>query len=83
MPDRYGERVDQDHEHLAPVVQLPHQCDSGWLDRDADQPRPCLACRPWLARSQPPLPPPDPTRIQAGVQLCRDAIHNGPTTGSR
>lgn len=26
-----------------------HRCRRGWLTSpDADQPRPCLACRPWL-----------------------------------
>lgn len=26
-----------------------HECDDGWLDRDADQPKPCLRCKPHLA----------------------------------
>ncbi|ACU39383.1 hypothetical protein [Actinosynnema mirum] len=39
MPDRYG---DQDEPE-------PHACNEGWLDRDADHPRPCLVCKPHLA----------------------------------
>jgi hypothetical protein len=49
--DRYGEPVDEDQ--AATVEQLPHQCDGGWLDRDADNPRPCLRCKPHLARQEP------------------------------
>lgn len=39
-------------------LSAPHECDGGWLDRDAA--RPCLICRPWLAGrgSPPPFPPP-------------------------
>ncbi|MCP2255089.1 hypothetical protein LY13_003863 [Prauserella aidingensis] len=27
----------------------PHECDHGWLDRDAERPRPCLICKPHLS----------------------------------
>jgi hypothetical protein len=49
MPDRYGELVDEDQADLADVVQLPHRCANGWLDRNADNPVPCPTCRPHLA----------------------------------
>lgn len=29
-------------------TETEHRCDHGWIDADADQPRPCLHCRPWL-----------------------------------
>lgn len=31
-------------------------CRQGWLDRDADRPRPCPRCRPWLAERPPRKP---------------------------
>ncbi|MEU4804394.1 hypothetical protein [Actinosynnema sp. NPDC023587] len=37
-PDRYGEP--------RPVE---HVCRNGWIDPDADNPRPCLECKPHLA----------------------------------
>lgn len=72
--DRYGDPVDLDDgqlvdEHQAATHQ-PHHCDDGWLDRDADNPVPCLHCRPHLT-PQPRPPQPDPARILAGVQRCR------------
>lgn len=39
--DRYGEPI-------ADTVDV-HECDGGWIDRDADHPRPCLVCKPNLA----------------------------------
>ncbi|ATY11588.1 hypothetical protein CU254_14805 [Amycolatopsis sp. AA4] len=34
-----------------PIEPGEHQCDNGFLDRDADPPlRPCLICRPQLSR---------------------------------
>lgn len=30
----------------------PHDCDAGWLDRDALVP--CLVCKPWLERRRSP-----------------------------
>jgi hypothetical protein len=45
--DRTGEPVDED----TPDPDPPHHCDRGWIDRDADQPRPCLVCKPWLSRA--------------------------------
>ena len=35
------------------VAELPHRCDHGWLDRNADHPRPCLICKPWLEELRP------------------------------
>ncbi|MFD8496291.1 hypothetical protein [Amycolatopsis sp. NPDC059657] len=40
--DRTGELVEPDE----------HDCDDGWLDRDADPMRPCLICKPHLAPSR-------------------------------
>lgn len=77
--DRFGELVNEDQAEAADVVQLPHQCDGGWLDRDADQPRPCPHCKPHLARTRPPLPQPDPAQISAGVQLIRETLRTGHT----
>lgn len=38
--DRYGEDIE------------PHECRNGWLSRpDDDTPRPCLICRPHLAKT--------------------------------
>lgn len=32
-----------------------HHCHRGWLSRpSADEPVPCLSCRPWLADRRPP-----------------------------
>ncbi|GAA3878628.1 hypothetical protein GCM10022243_49180 [Saccharothrix violaceirubra] len=28
---------------------VPHVCDGGWVDPDADRPVPCPVCQPWLA----------------------------------
>jgi hypothetical protein len=40
--DRTGEPVEPDE----------HDCQGGWIDRDADHPVPCLVCRPHLAPAQ-------------------------------
>jgi hypothetical protein len=41
-PDRYGE----------PEEPIEHECDGGFIDRDADPPlHPCLICRPRLSAS--------------------------------
>lgn len=45
--DRTGEVVDDDQ---VDPDRPPHRCNKGSLDRDADYPRPCLTCKPWLAR---------------------------------
>lgn len=37
--DRTGDEIEPDE----------HDCDHGFIDRDADNPRPCLICKPWLA----------------------------------
>jgi hypothetical protein len=36
--DRTGEPIEPDE----------HDCQGGWIDRDADPAVPCLACKPWL-----------------------------------
>lgn len=46
--DRTGELVEDED---TPVVAQSHRCRGGWIDRDADNPVPCLQCRPWLART--------------------------------
>lgn len=46
--DRTGEVVDDNQA----ADQPSHRCNRGWLDRDADHPKPCLICKPWLARTQ-------------------------------
>ncbi|MFE3229312.1 hypothetical protein [Nocardia sp. NPDC059228] len=38
--DRTGDEVDEE-----PVE---HVCDDGWVDRDADNPQPCLKCKKHL-----------------------------------
>lgn len=74
MPhDRTGELLDD--EDQADVIELPHRCDGGWIDRDADHPRPCLRCRPRLARRPPePLPPPHVARH--GIAAVRAVLNN-------
>ena len=37
--DRFGEEIDPEAH--------PVDC-SGWEDPDADNPKPCLICKPWL-----------------------------------
>lgn len=43
--DRYGEPIEDDD----PQIERPHRCQRGWIDRNADNPVPCLVCRPHLA----------------------------------
>jgi len=48
--DRTGEPIDD--EDQAPAEHpdaTPHTCDNGWIDHDADHPRPYPTCRPHLA----------------------------------
>lgn len=48
--DRYGEPIDPEDLDEQPVH--PYRCRrSGWIDRDADHPIPCLVCKPHLART--------------------------------
>jgi hypothetical protein len=50
--DRTGEPIEDDDETVeaAPSELVPHECDRGFVDRDADPPlKPCLICRPDLA----------------------------------
>lgn len=43
--DRAGEPIDADAAHV---------CRGGWLTpAGADEPRPCLECRPWLRERRP------------------------------
>lgn len=44
--DRYGEPIEDDD----PLPDWAHRCDRGWIDRNADRPKPCLVCKPHLAR---------------------------------
>ncbi|WP_432846011.1 hypothetical protein ACQPXB_36060 [Amycolatopsis sp. CA-161197] len=47
------------------VVEGEHECDGGFVDRDADPPlRPCLICRPQLA----------PHRLRARTHGLHDQI---------
>ena len=55
--NRYGKPANQQQQHgrgthtrtTPAIAAIPHTCDAGWLDRDADHPRPCLICKPHLA----------------------------------
>jgi hypothetical protein len=54
--DRFGEPIEDedgvaaDELHREPTVPVPHECDRGFEDRNADPPlKPCLICRPDLA----------------------------------
>lgn len=48
--DRAGDLVD---DATADTGAVWMRCTGGWLDRDADRPRPCPVCRPWLAEHPP------------------------------
>lgn len=46
MPrDRYGEPIEDDDD----TDDRPHRCRRGWINREADNPVPCLVCKPHLA----------------------------------
>lgn len=48
-------RRDRDGEPLEEPAELEHRCTGGWLEDDhAGRARPCLVCRPHLARRRPP-----------------------------
>lgn len=52
--DRFGEEIDEEDVTVAAALDgdapVPHECDRGFVDRDADPPlKPCLICRPDLA----------------------------------
>ena len=47
--DRTGELEADAPDDMLPPPEVPHDCDRGWLDYDADQPVPCPRCRPKLA----------------------------------
>jgi hypothetical protein len=51
--DRFGDPVEEPPEVSDewPDVDPPHdpRCRKGWLDADADNPVPCLVCKPHLA----------------------------------
>ncbi|SMD24195.1 hypothetical protein [Lentzea albidocapillata] len=86
MPhDRYGETDDNENQAVTAdrpqqtVHRLPHACDQGWLDRNADHPRPCLTCRPHLAphrrRADLGIPAARPAGDhQAGIKAVRAAL---------
>lgn len=46
--DRTGEPIEDESESVDAPFHDP-RCRNGWIDRDADQPKPCLLCRPHLA----------------------------------
>lgn len=66
--DRYGELLEAGEGQAA-----PHGCRDGWIDRDAERPRPCLRCRPYLAH-RPPKPRPHPDVARAGSAAVRAAL---------
>jgi hypothetical protein len=50
--DRTGERIEEDDidaDAAAQAVAVHRRYCSGWIDRDADHPVPCLVCKPHLA----------------------------------
>lgn len=52
--DRFGEPIEDDvsadEVPLESTVAVPHECDRGFEDRNADPPlKPCLVCKPHLA----------------------------------
>lgn len=48
--DRTGEPIEDEDEAESAVAPVPHECDRGFVDRDADPPlKPCLICKPNLA----------------------------------
>jgi hypothetical protein len=52
MPDRFGNPAEPDPPEDATATSAEFhdpRCRSGWIDRDADHPVPCLKCRPNLA----------------------------------
>lgn len=74
--DRTGEPVEDEPDG--------HHCTRGWLgDPDAERPRPCLHCRPWLRGGPVDIPRPrrDPPRTDRPVgarpapdDLVRDEV---------
>lgn len=53
MPDRFGDRAEPDPpDDIAESDADFHdpRCRKGWIDRDGDHPKPCLRCKPHLAR---------------------------------
>ncbi|WP_158840947.1 hypothetical protein [Saccharothrix deserti] len=82
--DRYGERVD-DHDDQPDTNRPqqaaqppPHHCDTGWIDRNADKPVPCLICRPHLGhdrrRAELHIPPQRPGDHERGSARVRGAL---------
>lgn len=69
--DRTGELIDDEDQ----AAEQLHRCGGGWLDRDAERPRPCLRCRPGLAR-RPPRPRPDPEVARVGAAAVRAVLAN-------
>lgn len=47
--DRTGEVIEDDDDTQ---TVRPHRCRNGWINRDADNPVPCLVCKPHLARAR-------------------------------
>lgn len=53
---------DRTGEPISDAEDTGHRCDRGWLDADADRPRPCVHCRPWLRHGAVNVPVPRPAR---------------------
>lgn len=77
--DRTGELVDDDEDQAL----VEHHCDGGWYGRDSDRPRPCPRCKPHLSVPRQRATAPDPDRIRAGVELCRQALAQARTEAQR
>ena len=45
--DRYGEPIEPDQ----PPLHDPRCDGKGWIDADAEEPKPCLDCKPWLSEA--------------------------------
>lgn len=46
--NQFGDAVESEADDEAPEPHDP-RCRKGWIDRDADNPVPCLKCKPNLA----------------------------------
>jgi hypothetical protein len=62
MPNRFGDPAEPDPPDdpgATPADSHDPRCRSGWIDRDADHPVPCLRCKPHLD--------PETRRLQMGL----------------
>lgn len=79
MYDRYGDLIEDQADPDRNDAEPRHDCDDGWIDRDVDNPLPCLVCRPHLApdarRAALGLPAVQPAADpQTGINACRAAL---------